>query len=301
MITETNLKYLDNEPIKINKKQPPQSTNPDLPPLFFTSLFIGAKGTGKTYSLVKLVKFYENSPIIDNDGNKREIRTILFCPTANSVANPIFKTLKSLDEDDIYIDYSDDLLTEVLDDIKEENDIINNYNNYIKAYYKYLKDYNTLNDDDLTILHSKNFAKPSKLEKPPFKYPRIIFIIFDDLIGDAMAFKSNKGNVLNKLVITHRHLQCNLLFTTQYIKAIPTILRANMDIFVLFKFASHKLLIEKIYPEFSGLITEKDFLELYEYATKETNGAFISINHAMNKKTNSFRKSWNKIISISEK
>lgn len=298
MITETDLKNLDNNPIKVNKKQPPQSTNKDLPPLFFTSLFIGAKGTGKSYSVCKLLKFYENSPIIDIDGNKRIMRTILFCPTANSVANPIFKTLKTLDEDDIFTEYSDELLNNVLDEIKEETEIINDYNNYLKAYYKYLKDYNSLTDKDLTILHSKNFIKPSKVDKPPFKYPRIIFIVFDDLVGDASAFKKNKGNILNKLVITHRHLQANLLFTTQYIKAIPPILRANMDIFVLFKFASTKLLLEKIYPEFSGLITENDFIDLYEYSTQEPNDSLISINHAMNKKANGFFKNWNKKLNI---
>ena len=124
-------------------------------------------------------------------------------------------------------------------------------------------------------------------------------MVFDDLIGDAAAFKKNKGNILNKLVITHRHLQCNLIFTTQYIKAIPPILRANMDIFVLFKFASSKLLLEKIYPEFSGLITEEKFLELYEYAIKDTNDSLISINHSMNKGGNGFYRNWNVKLNIS--
>ena len=298
MITETNLVNLDNKPIKVAKKSPPQSTNKDLPPLFFTSLFIGAKGTGKSYSLCKLLKFYESSDIIDNDGNKRIARIILFCPTANSEANPIFKTLKSLDEDDIHTEYSDGLLTDVLEQIKEEYETINDYNEYIKAYYKYVKNYKLLNDKELTILHKYNFEKPSKLEKPPFKYPRIIFMVFDDLIGDASAFKKNKGNILNKLVITHRHLQCNLLFTTQYIRAINPIIRANIDIFVLFKFASSKLLVEKIYPELSGLITEDKFIELYEYATKESNDSLISINHAMNKSGNGFRMNWSKILNI---
>ena len=49
MITEVDLKNLDNLPIRINKKKLPQSTNKDLPPLCFKSLFIGAKGSGKTY------------------------------------------------------------------------------------------------------------------------------------------------------------------------------------------------------------------------------------------------------------
>ena len=50
MITEIKLDGLDNNPIKTNKKQPPQSKNKNLPPCYFTSIFIGNKGSGKTYS-----------------------------------------------------------------------------------------------------------------------------------------------------------------------------------------------------------------------------------------------------------
>lgn len=298
MITETNFINLDNKVVKVNKKKPPRSTNLDLPPLFFTSLFIGAKGSGKSYSLVKLLKFYEDDDILDDEKNNRIMRTILFCPTANSIANPIFKTLKSLDENDIYTEYSDELLINVLDQLKDEYETINNYNNYLKAYYKYIKDYKKLNEKDLEILNLYNFEKPNRIPKPPFPFPRIIFMVFDDLIGDAMAFKKNKGNILNKLVITHRHLQCNLLFTTQYIKAIPPVIRANTDIFILFKFASKKLVIDKIYPELSGLITEENFIELYDYATQDTNSSLISINHAMDRNGNGFRKNWDVKLDI---
>ena len=79
-----------------------------MPPCFFTSIFIGGRGSGKTYSLVKLIKNYERYPIYDVDNNKLDIRVILFCPTAHSVANPIYETLKYLDDDDIILDYSDD-------------------------------------------------------------------------------------------------------------------------------------------------------------------------------------------------
>ena len=110
MILETKLNNLDNKPIKVNKKSPPMSINKDLTPFYFTAMFIGAKNSGKSYGLVKLLKFYENEPIKDADNNTLQIRTILFCPTANSAANPIFQSLKSLDEDDIVLNYSDDLL-----------------------------------------------------------------------------------------------------------------------------------------------------------------------------------------------
>jgi hypothetical protein len=40
MILETKLSNLDNKPIKVNKKSPPRSINPDLTPFYFTAMFI---------------------------------------------------------------------------------------------------------------------------------------------------------------------------------------------------------------------------------------------------------------------
>ncbi len=83
------------------------------------------------------------------------------------------------------------------------------------------------------------------------------------------------------MVIPHWHLQANLLFTTYYVKAIPAIIRANMDVHVISNFASKQQILKKIYPEFSALIKEDEFLELCKYATHDTNTSLISINHAM--------------------
>ena len=110
MIEEIQLNGLNNEPIKTTKKSPPRSINKDLPPCYFTSIFICSKGSGKTYSLEKLFKNYERYPIYDSEGHKLEMLVILFCPTAHSVANPIYETLNFLDEDDIVLDYSDEKL-----------------------------------------------------------------------------------------------------------------------------------------------------------------------------------------------
>ena len=61
MIEEIKLTGLDNKPIKTTKKPPPRSINENLPPCYFTSIFIGSKGSGKTYSLIKLLKIMKNT------------------------------------------------------------------------------------------------------------------------------------------------------------------------------------------------------------------------------------------------
>ncbi len=70
MITESKIQNIDNNPIRVNKAPEPRSINKLLPPLYFSGMFVGSTGTGKTYSLVKLLKLYEQYPIYDHENNK---------------------------------------------------------------------------------------------------------------------------------------------------------------------------------------------------------------------------------------
>ena len=298
MIQEIKLNGLNNEPVKTNKKTPPMSINKDLPPCYFTSIFIGSKGSGKTYSVVKLLKNYEKYPIYDSDGNKLTMRVIVFCPTINSSANPIYESLKHLDENDIILDYSDDKLLDKLHEIEEEKKFIEEYKEYVTVWKKYMKideDMSLLHHDELLILSKFDFTDPENMKKPEYKHPRINFLIFDDLVGDASAFKKGHSAITH-LCIRHRHLQCNLIFTTQYIKAIPPVIRRNLDIFIIFKFANVKSVTEQIYPEISGIIKEEEFELLFDYATENKHNALII---DQTSKQNIFKLNWDVALKIS--
>ncbi len=83
------------------------------------------------------------------------MRVIVFSPTVHSVANPIYDTLKYLDEDDIIMDYSDNKLLDKLDEIEKGKENIKDYNKYIEVWKKYLKideNINLLLPDELLIL-----------------------------------------------------------------------------------------------------------------------------------------------------
>ena len=204
MISETQLSTLDNKPIKVNKKSPPQSTNPDLTPLYFTAMFIGAKCSGKTYGLVKMIKNYESSPIKNSDGNTIPMRTILMCPTASSSANPIYTTLKSLSEDDIILNYSDSILLDKIEEISEEKKQIEEFNLYCKLFKKFMKteDIGNLEDDEVLLLNKYGFTEPEYLPQPKYKNPPIIFLVLDDLIGNNTCFR--RGNcTISNLTIKH--------------------------------------------------------------------------------------------------
>ena len=262
-------------------------------------MFIGAKNSGKSYGLVKLLKFYEDEPIKDSDNNTLQIRTILFCPTANSAANPIFQSLKSLQEEDIILNYSDDVLLDKIEEISEEKKQIEEFNLYCKLFKKFMKteDIETLNDDEVLLLNKYQFTEPEYLPQPKYKHPPCIFMILDDLIGNNDCFR--RGNcTISNLTIKHRHLGINILYTSQNPKSIPNIIRNNIDVYVLYRFANKTTVLEKVYPEVSSLVTEEEFDLLYSHATEEPYNAFVVDNHPKTDKNKRFRKNYDILLSL---
>ena len=67
MIIESKIESLKEQKVNL-KDETVESTNPYLPKMYFCCMWIGAKGTGKTYNLVSLLKHYEKSQILDKKG-----------------------------------------------------------------------------------------------------------------------------------------------------------------------------------------------------------------------------------------
>jgi len=297
MIFEKPLANINDYQIKIKKNPIPQSSNKSLPALFNTQLYIGSKGRGKSYSLVKLLNMYENS-IISDGITEFNIRTILIAPTAYSSANSIYQTLKSLNKDDIHLEYTDELLQNILDDIKEKKEEYQEFLKYKTAFNKFKKNknINKLNDDELSLLEQYEFETPENIFGN--KKPDVIFLIFDDLVGTG-AFNKKAKSLLTNLTIKHRHLLTNLIFTTQSFKMIPNVIRNNIDIFIIFKSASYNEVLNKIYDDLSGYLSYNNFKELYEHSTKDSHDALIIINNSVsNGGKIDIRKNWDKQLEI---
>jgi hypothetical protein len=83
-------------------------------------------------------------------------------------------------------------------------------------------------------------------------------MIFDDCIGNKDCFR--KGNcAFSNLTINHRHLGIDLIYTSQNPKSIPNIIRNNMDLYVLYRFANKNIVLDKLYEEVSSLVDEEHF------------------------------------------
>jgi len=292
MIKEISIPSLPNPHFQINKRKEPQSANPDLPPLFFSALIVGSKNSGKTFALTSLLKLFEDNPIYDTHGNELEQRIILFSPTAKAETNIIFKNLNNLAEDDIHLEFDDDILEEILTEIKANIDAVNDYEKYIKLLHKYEKTNQKLTDEEYWELYKNNFEMIE-----PIQY-KITHFIFDDLIGDKNTFKKSRDSGLVKFLLKHRHLYCNIFITTQYINAIQPVIRNNIDIFNIFKYANLKDIINKFYPVVSGIITEDQFKELYQHSTQDKFNFLSIITHNALKGKLLIRKNWNINLSL---
>lgn len=292
MIIEKPVENINDKPIIIKKKNVPQSSNKSLPLLFNTQLYIGSKGTGKSYKLTQLLKFYEQSKIKDEDGIEYDMRTILVCPTASSGANEVYKILNSLDQEkDIHLDYTDELILNILDDIKAKQASYDKCLEYKKVYKKFsrVKSVDLLDTDELQMLEEHDFMSPSECYGDI--KPVITWLVMDDLLGCGCFNKKSKS-VVNNLTIKHRHLKMNLIFTTQSFKQIPPVIRTNIDIYCIFKSSSYNEVLNKVFEDINGYVSIEDFIELYEHATDEKNDCLTIINNSMDKKGVRFYKNW---------
>lgn len=292
MIKEVILQSIPAPHFPIAKRKEPQSLNPDLPPLFFSCLIVGAKNSGKTYALTSLLKLFEKNPIYDIYGNELEQRIILFSPTARAETNIIFKNLENLNDDDIYLEYDDEILDQLLVDIKANVDAVNDYEAYIKTLKKYQETEEEITDEEYWMLYKNNFEPIEPV------LHKITHFVFDDLIGSKETFKKARDSGLVRFLLKHRHLYCNIFITTQYVSAIQPVIRNNIDIFNIFKYANLKDIIVKFYPVVSGIMNEDQFKELYSHATEDKYNFLTVISHNALKNKIQVRKNWNVMLTL---
>lgn len=299
-VVSEQIENWDNKPVKHKKNVYPIPLDKNSPRMYFVNLSIGSRGSGKTFSIVKLLKQYEKFGIINQQTQEKTAqRVILFSPTHE--ANPIFNSLKHLDEKDIITNYSDDKLVEVIDDIKHENNETKEYQRKLALYNKFMKHCKKkpeklaliFTPEELMELELMDYETPMK---PLYPNNCTIFMVFDDLIGSS-AFKSTGKSALTNLVLKNRHLGVNILIATQSLKSIPKSIRLNTSLFVLYRFANKSIILDDVYPEVSGKLTPEQFEQLYDYATQDDHDALI-IDMTGSPKELMFRKNFSESLKL---
>jgi hypothetical protein len=289
-INEIPIKGLNNEPAKFKKHLYPLPYQNGIQKPYFICISAGVRGSGKTFAVVKMLSNQEKSGFYDQETHEKvDIRHVLFSPTVE--ANPIFSSLKYLDEDeDIHNDFTEEKLLDVLEDIKNENEKTKEFKKYKIAYEKYknmtLTELSLWDDyESFALLYSKNFMHWNKIEKPKYPNGCVCNIILDDCLASGNAFANRRKNLLVKTVLNSRHIGVNVIICAQNIKAINKSIRANTDIWMLFKFRSMKIILEDLYTEISGLLSPEEFEVLFEYATAEPHN-FLCLDFKESKREN---------------
>ena len=163
--------------------------------------------------------------------------------------------------------------------------------------HKY-NDVEIMTDEELEVLEKYNGFDENQ-EKPIRKKEKIYFIIFDDMVSTG-AFGNKKKSKLNNLIILCRHHHISVFITSQHIKAIPAIIRSNVRVFVIFKSNNYKKLLDNVYSEVSGIISQEKFEKLYHYATEKLHDALVVIVHNDIEPKHRIRKNWDKMLTLEE-
>lgn len=275
VVVETKLEGFDNK-LSFTKLNYPQCSCGKCPKFFWNSLNIGARGSGKTYTIVQMIKHYEKNKIM-RDGVVYKLRTHLISPTIQ--ANEIYQSLDSLDMDkDAHENYTDKLILDIIAGIKERKQKYEDYLLYKKYYEKVMKiPENKLekaydeNPDMFHLLERFNYQHPSEIEH---EKPEVNIVILDDLLGSDAFTRRTKSTLVNAM-IKNRHIGVCFALLVQSIRSVPKNIRLNCSVFQLATFKNKKMILEDIYEEISNVIGIDDFEELYDHATAKPYGSLI--------------------------
>ena len=275
VVVETKLEGFDNK-LSFDKLNYPNCMCGKCPKFFWNMLNIGARGSGKTYTICQMIKHYEKNKIM-RDGVVYKLRTHLISPTIQ--ANEIYQSLDSLDMDsDAHENYTDKLILDIIAGIKERKQKYEDYLLYKKYYEKVMKTpENKLeklydeNPDMFNLLEQFNYQHPSELEHDK---PEVNIVILDDLLGSDAFTRRTKSTLVNAM-IKNRHIGVCFSLLVQSIRSVPKNIRLNCSVFQLATFKNKKMILEDIYEEISNVIGIDDFEELYDHATAKPYGSLI--------------------------
>ena len=89
-----------------------------------------------------------------------------------------------------------------------------------------------------------------------------------------------------------------MIFASQNPKSIPNIIRSNIDIFCLIKFANTKMVLEILHFEVSSFLTEDEFEAVYKHATAEPHNCLYIDTHPLTKPYRQLRRNFDVLLRI---
>jgi len=181
-------------------------------------------------------------------------------------------------KEDSHDNYSDQLLLDIIKDVKGKKEEYDKYLLYKSSYNTFMKTPETkleklyeTNPEIFHLLEEFDYIHPRDFKHDP---PKVNIIILDDLLG-SNAFTRKTQSVLTNAMIKNRHMQICFCVLVQSIRAVPKTIRMNCSVFQLAKFGSKKVILSDIYEEVSNVTTIEKFESLYDHATNKKYGSLI--------------------------
>ena len=231
-IKEEKSKTWNDKPVRFKPEPYPIPNDPEAAKLFGLHLYVAPRGSGKSFAIAKTVQQYNKHGIRDAvTGKKRDQRTIIISPTVHE--QPIFKALKA-DPSDIHTEYSDGLMTSILDDVDQERENSLKYHRDKAAWKKLIRHgAKALTEEERFDILARDCEPP---EKPRFPNgPAVNHLILDDLQGSG-AISSTGSSKLAQTLILNRHKGIVAYFAAQsLLSGVPKRIRENASNWHLWK------------------------------------------------------------------
>ena len=254
---------------------------------------VARRGGGKTQIACQKLRDLKKAGHVD--------RIFVISPTLHSNKD-LIQSL-GVDPADCFDDPSNETILEIKHRIEEEGREFREYQTKIEEYHrlmKLLKSKTPLSSLDpnflLRALNENFFEEPTT--KYGGKHPKM-FLLVDDCLGSALF--SPRSAFVNFCMI-HRHIGGSGIGVSVMILAqvycanggIPRPIRENCTHLLIGKSKDTKTL-EKIADEVAGDIPIDDFLNAFEYATREPY-SFLMIDFACKSPAHRFRKNFEELI-----
>jgi len=254
------MKIKNYQPVGVQEER---KTIHNLPRNHFVCIIHSSKGTGKTNTVINLIKDYDKTKFFQ--------KVYLFSPSYE--ADPKYQHLNDGNYDlRVYNDFTNDIFQEVMEDIQADLDEWNHYLYRVKLYEKLqkAKSLKQFTQHDLFQLDEMAYDKPIA----PFPCEPFSLICFDDLASNKQLMSQGKS-LVNSVLLRCRHFRTSFIYVVQqYRNAVPKIVRANTDLFILAISKSRKDM-EAIAEELTSYASVNDIVSMWQKATAEPYNYFV--------------------------
>jgi hypothetical protein len=236
------------EPGDQKRKIPPGMFDPHM-----TWMISGKTGSGKSTALIRMLKAYCDSGVFQ--------KVVLISPTA-----AYDEKYKMLPLSAVHEDYSDELMSDIMEEQKTDMEEFKQTEDDIRLYTKFMR-HKRLSKAELLRLYTMLNPHTEEFEKPEQKFGKLPYmaVILDDL-GGTPAFR-NGNNFLNSIVCKSRHYKSNFFVCVQHPYQMPRALRSQCSHCMLFATKDKKLL-EELAKENCSHLTPEEFTAMFQHATR---------------------------------